>query len=359
MKSSTARWTTAIVVAALLTVPSVSFAQTPSPASQPSAEQQAPTPQEPASPSSPSPSSPAAQQPASPSTGQIDPETVKRHLSAARDSLSQLTQLPAAAQLAGDSRTQVSQLITSFNELISSNSDWRGSLTKVQSSLSSLIGDQRTDESPAPAAGTAGAVGTSGTTTLDPSIRAKLVEFRTHLAEFERAAGGGASSAPDAPASPSASSSPSPSSSSPAAESSSPSASAASSYPSPSSASTAASPSPSESAATASPSEPAASSSSSSTAGAVGTSGRTPAASATAGASGSTAAAAHSDAARHIDAIEAILAGRSESGSGSGKTAGTSGSASGSSVTLTKAQIDEIKNHLTELRKGISQSGGR
>ena len=39
----------------------------------------------------------------------------------------------------------------------------------------------------------AGAVGTSGATAavaLDPAVRAKLVEFRGHLKEFERAAGG-------------------------------------------------------------------------------------------------------------------------------------------------------------------------
>ena len=42
------------------------------------------------------------------------------------------------------------------------------------------------------AAATQGAVGTSGTATveLDPSIRAKLVEFRRNLNEFQKAASG-------------------------------------------------------------------------------------------------------------------------------------------------------------------------
>ena len=74
----------------------------------------------------------------------------------------------------------------------------------------------------APAAsGTAGAVGTSGTTpAIDPAVRAKLVQFREHLKQFEavalaatpapaaapaaaadRAATGGASSTPPATAS--------------------------------------------------------------------------------------------------------------------------------------------------------------
>lgn len=353
MMRSTTRWTTAIAAAALLTVSPLVYAQVPSPASQPSAGQQAPTPQEPTSPSSPS--SPAAQDPAA-STQRVDPETVKRHLTAARDALSQMTQLPAAAQLSGDARTQVSQLITNFNELISTNTDWRGSLSKVQGNVSALVGDQRADESPAPAAGAAGAVGTSGTVTLDPSLKAKLIEFRTHLAEFEKAAtgGGGAPSEP-APSAPTPSSPP-----------------AASSSPSPSSpAEPAASPSPSEPAASPTRSEPTASPSPQSPSGepgAVGTSGSTPAAESPSAQSGSKtqpasksgrpADAAHSDAVRHIEAIEAILAGRSDTGAAAGKPAGTSGG-SESSVTLTAAQIQQIKTHLNELRNGLSQSGGR
>src|SRR3990170_3236658 len=50
--------------------------------------------------------------------GETDPEAARSALTAARESLSQLTQLPAAAQLSGEARTQVAQLISNFNELI-------------------------------------------------------------------------------------------------------------------------------------------------------------------------------------------------------------------------------------------------
>ncbi|MEP6593398.1 MAG: hypothetical protein ABJC51_06890 [Acidobacteriota bacterium] len=134
-----------------------------------------------------------------------------------------MTQLPAAAQLTGEARTQVAQLITNFNELISAPVDWKVSYTKVSANLSSLLGADTasapgmTDASSAtPAAstpgaapsaatpsastaaapGTAGAVGTSGTAAasapIDPAVRLKLIELRKHLAEFEQAAGGAA-----------------------------------------------------------------------------------------------------------------------------------------------------------------------
>jgi hypothetical protein len=106
-----------------------------------------------------------------------------------------MTQLPAAQQLTGENRTQVTQLIANFNELITTNAEWKASYAKVNANLTALIGAETTDAAPAapaPAAGTAGAVGTSGTTAsaLDPAVKAKLVEFRTHLKEFEQAAGG-------------------------------------------------------------------------------------------------------------------------------------------------------------------------
>jgi hypothetical protein len=142
-----------------------------------------------------------------------------RHLVTARDTLSQLTQLPAAAQLSGDARTQVSQLISNFNELIGNPPDWHVSYQKVAANLNALIGPDNSDAEAAggaatnatgataaapgataapgaaatpDAATTQGAVGTSGTATveLDPSIRAKLVEFRRNLNEFQKAAGG-------------------------------------------------------------------------------------------------------------------------------------------------------------------------
>ena len=330
----------------------------------------APTPsepaQQPAQPPAASPTTPQSEPtaPAKPEAAetQVDADAVKRHLTAARDSLSQLTQLPAATQLTGDARTQVSQLITNFNELITTNSEWRASYAKVQSNLNALIGDQRTDEAPAtpttPAAGTPGAVGTSGTIAIDPSIKAKLVEFRTHLLEFEKAAGG-AGSAPSAPAR-----QPEPSAAA-------------------SSTATPAGPAASETAAAASPAAtaaatPTASAAASSVTGSTGstaeaprpagTSGRTPPAepepqsrlSATPDQSRPDAASkqsGHAEAMRHIEAIEAILNGRA-SDAKSDTPAGTSGRAT-SATSLDRAQIELIKQHLTELRSALAQSGGR
>jgi hypothetical protein len=149
----------------------------------------------------------SAQQPAAaqPPTGaqaqpQVDTEAAHRHLVAARETLSQLTQLPAASQLSGDARNQVSQLITNFNELITTQSNWRASYDKVAANLTSLLGPDSSDTEAAagappanPAAtSTPGAVGTAGTATveIDPAIRAKLVEFRKSVNEFRKALGG-------------------------------------------------------------------------------------------------------------------------------------------------------------------------
>jgi hypothetical protein len=61
---------------------------------------------------------------------------------------------------------------------------------------------------------------------------------------------------------------------------------------------------------------------------------------------------------RHIEAIEAILNGRAST------TAGTSGSAdanrpASAPSTLDRAQIEQLRTHLNELRRALSQSGGR
>lgn len=119
-----------------------------------------------------------------------DHEGARRHLTEARNVLSQLTQLPAAAQLSGEARTHMSQLISNFNELITTQSEWRAVYGKVAANLTALLGpDTGATEPPA----ASGAVGTSGSgMNLDPAVRAKLIEMRNKLAEFERAAGGGA-----------------------------------------------------------------------------------------------------------------------------------------------------------------------
>ena len=114
----------------------------------------------------------------------------------------------------------MAELITNFNELITAPVDWKASYAKVAANLNSLLGPDTmasaagtagmTDSKPStgasaptanapagatpPAAGTAGAVGTSGTATatIDAAVRAKLMELRQRLTEFERAAGGAA-----------------------------------------------------------------------------------------------------------------------------------------------------------------------
>jgi DNA polymerase-3 subunit gamma/tau len=210
----TARWTTAIAAAALAALPIAASAQSTQSAPQqnPPAQQSQP----PSSTTAPQPPSSTAPQPnpaqppaAAPAAGQVDVNAVKTHLSAARDTLAQLTSMPEAAKLQGTARTQVSELIADFNALISAQSDWRGAYNKVDSDLTAVIGpdasadnDQAVGTSGSTAAGTAagtasaatggtaGAVGTSGAASVDPAIRAKLVEFRSHLKEFEKAAGG-------------------------------------------------------------------------------------------------------------------------------------------------------------------------
>ena len=209
MYRSTTRWPIAAAAAALLALPGAAAAQ-----SQTTAPQQNPTqappqqqqdPQQPPTqpptqqpPTQQPPTQPPTQQPPTtaptqpPASGQVDAAAAKQHLSAARESLSQLTSLPEASKLQGDSRTQVSELISNFNELITTQDNWRASYDKVDTNLTTLIGPDTTD--PSAASGTAGAVGTSGSSasTLDPAIRAKLVDFRTHLKAFKEAAGGSA-----------------------------------------------------------------------------------------------------------------------------------------------------------------------
>lgn len=107
------------------------------------------------------------------------------HLTAARQSLADLTKLPATARLEGQTRNQINELISNFNALITSTGpDWRAAYDKVQGDLTALIG-------PEPGQPGQGTVGTSGTSpsNLDPSISAKLNEVRQHVDEFGKVAG--------------------------------------------------------------------------------------------------------------------------------------------------------------------------
>jgi hypothetical protein len=249
-----------------------------------------------------------AQAPTAPAAdSQASEEEARRQLTAARDSLAQLTQLPAAAQLTGDARTQVSQLISNFNELITAKADWKAAYDKVNANVMALIGPESAASQPAAAGptGTPGAVGTSGTTpALDPAIKGKLVEFRTHLKDFEKAAGPATSGVPGpSAATPSSAPSAAPSTSSPSTPSS--------STTSPSSAAPGSPPSDPDPAPRSNPAGQSPSQSSS----ADRTSQDTPMS--------------------HIAAIEAMLTG------------------SGSKVTLEPAQVEQIRMHLAELRKAV------
>ena len=283
---------------------------------------------------------------AQPSSGaQVNPDEAKKHLTAARDTLSQLTQLPAAAQLQGDARTQVSQLITNFNELITTNENWRAAYDKVNANVTALVGaaDAAAPEQPAPSA-TPGAVGTTGAAaaTIDPAIRAKLVEFRNHLVKFEQAAGGGAT--PSAASAPAASGT--------------------------TAATTSTTPEPTGTTGTTPASTTAEPASTAPTP--TGTTGMTGATSSTADQSASgakrpeaAAAEGQDGALRHIEAIEAILAGRgaaagnpaSATGSAQstpGATRGTAGTTD-ANVTLDRSQVEQIRMHLAELRKSVGR----
>lgn len=271
-------------------------------------------------PQTPAPSDEATDRRQGTSTG-VREESVRRHLTAARNTLSQVTQLPAAAQLSGDTRTQVSQVITSFNGLITANTAWRGSLDKVKSALERLL-----SEEPGAAgarAETAEPVGTTGATPLDPQIREKLIEFRTHLEAFEKAA----SSAAEAAGSATAIEAPGV-------------------------------------AARASETDPATASGSTSTGSEIGgMPGPSAAASATRTPSPAGIASIPDEALRHIEAIEAIL-GRHTQADAAGTT-GTTGTppdrgataAQGSSPALDDAHVDEIRRHLNELRSLIETRG--
>ena len=267
-------------------------------------------------------------------------DAARVHLTAARNSLSQLTQLPAATQLTGDARTQVSQLITNFNELITTKADWRTAYAKVETNLTALLGAQTTDESVARASGVAGAVGTTGTVSgIDPAIRAKLMEFRDHLDKFEAAAGGQAAPAPAAGANPPAAAATG-ATASPAPPATAPPAATPSSAAPPTSTPPAAEP-PAAAPPTAAPDQPAA----------------------TAAEDEEAVPVDPGEVVRHIEAIEVILNAQAAAQAAVAGTVGTSATASGSTrtsvapadVTLTRDQIEQLRTHLAELRRIIGK----
>ena len=157
-------------------------------------------------------------------SGGSDQEAVRQHLTGAREALAELTKLPAASQLQGDSRQRIAQFISDFNSFATATTDWRSKYEAVDRELDQLIGGDSGSAaagsaSAAPSSGTtgsttgapstpgsstpadpnasasssaSGAVGTGGSAgagSLDPTIVAKLKEVRTHLDQFEVASG--------------------------------------------------------------------------------------------------------------------------------------------------------------------------
>ena len=112
------------------------MAPSATPQSTPSATPQS---EQPPATAAPQTTEPSAAQPSAAPAGQVDRDAAKQHLSEARESLSQLASMPEASKLQGETRTQVSQLISSFNELITAQNDWKAAYEKVENNLNVLL----------------------------------------------------------------------------------------------------------------------------------------------------------------------------------------------------------------------------
>ena len=145
-------------------------------------------------------------QPSSTTAQQSNPnqETSRQALAAARQSLAELTKLPAAQQLQGEQRTAVANFISDFNAFATAQNDWRSKYQVVDESLNRLLSEASSGAAPTAAATSPTATATSpatapssstgagaapASTSLDPTIIAKLQEVRTHLQEFEQSSG--------------------------------------------------------------------------------------------------------------------------------------------------------------------------
>ena len=111
----------------------------------------------------------------------------------ARDSLTEVTTMPEASRLQGQARTNVVEIINTFNGLLTAESDWYEQYQDVDRRLASMLGLQSDTTAGTSGSASGEATGTAGSSTagvdIPPAIRTKLVEFRQHLAEFARAAG--------------------------------------------------------------------------------------------------------------------------------------------------------------------------
>jgi hypothetical protein len=223
--------TAGVLVAALGLAPRVASAQssttgsdqsqqTPPPAgTQAPSSEQPPSTQTPSTP--PSPSGGQTATPNQPATGQssasgVDEAKARDELAAARQSLADLTKLPAATQLQGEQRTAITNFISAFNTFATASTDWKPKFNVVDEQLSALLAGAEggaTGTSGAPSApgattpstpdanapaGTTGSAGSTAETAgagstagggYDPSIVAKLQEVRQHLDAFQMAIG--------------------------------------------------------------------------------------------------------------------------------------------------------------------------
>jgi hypothetical protein len=202
-------WKTGLAVAVFVAWPLIATAQgTQTGGQQPPAQGSAPPPSQPANPQQPQPTNPQ-QPPANPQQptqsgsqggfgqGQGQGDNVRQialgHLTAARQDLADVTKLPAAAQIQGQARTELNNLISNFNALITSNGpEWRQAYDRVQSTLSTLVGGAPPAQPGQAGEASQSAVGTSGAApaaALDPSIVAKLNDMRLHVNEFGQTVG--------------------------------------------------------------------------------------------------------------------------------------------------------------------------
>jgi hypothetical protein len=158
----------------------------------------------------PAPSTAAQQTTAAQQSGTAEPqqsnsnqEAARQALAAARQSLAELTKLPAAQQLQGEQRTAVANFISDFNAFATAQTDWRSKYQVVDESLNRLLGaassaapstsapstSTSAPSTSAPSSSTDSSSAAAATGALDPTIVAKLQEVRTHLTEFEQSSG--------------------------------------------------------------------------------------------------------------------------------------------------------------------------
>ena len=133
---------------------------------------------------------------AGPQQSNSNQEAAHQALAAARQSLAELTKLPAAQQLQGEQRTAVANFISDFNAFATAQTDWRSKYKVADESLNRLLGEASSaapsSSSPstsAPSSPTDSSGAAAGTGALDPTIIAKLQEVRTHFTEFEQSSG--------------------------------------------------------------------------------------------------------------------------------------------------------------------------